>query len=227
MAIEVSPGTVAVYTDVSCMWATLSLHRFYEARRRAGLDDSIRVDLRLFLLEDLNRFPLPIRMIQSEFATVGRLAPELEFKPWQQDVDAWTVSTLLANEAVHAAKAQSPAASEELDMALRLAFFRDSRTITMLHEVLAVAEECENVDAEQLREALDDGRARGAMMADYRANHENVQGSPHYFLADGHNVHNPGVEFHFAGEPAAGFAVIDRDDPGEIDALVRRAAGAA
>lgn len=70
------------------------------------------------------------------------------------------------------------------------------------------------------------GCSRGAMMADYRAQREQVQGSPHWFLADGSDVHNPGIELHWVGEAGAGFPVVDADDPGAMADLVRRAAGA-
>lgn len=113
-----APGTVIVHTDIVCGWSTVSLHRFYAARARLGLDDS--------------------------------------------------------------------------------------RCISMRHEVLDVATGCADVDVDALREALDDGRARGPMVRDY---------------------HDPGIEMHQEGEPGAGFLVLDSDDPSVYDDLVRRAAG--
>ncbi|MBY3552283.1 dithiol-disulfide isomerase [Modestobacter lapidis] len=222
--MDVAPGTVAVYTDVVCAWSTVALHRFSAARSRLGLDEQVRLDLRLFLLEDVNRFAIPERMLDAEIPVVGPLEPDLGLTPWQADRSAWPVTSLPANEAVHAAAAQSPAAAEQLDMALRLAFFRDSRCISMLHEVVDVARSCDRVDADAVAAALDDGRARGAMMADYRAHRDEVQGSPHFFLADGSSVHNPGIELHWED---AGYPVVDADDPTAYDDLVRRAADAA
>src|SRR3954466_295312 len=55
-------------------------------------------------------------------------------------------------------------AAEQLEMALRLAFWRDSRTISMRQEISDVARSCDAVHVDRLREALDDGRARGTMM---------------------------------------------------------------
>jgi hypothetical protein len=107
---------------------------------------------------------------------------------------------------------------------LRVAFFRDSRCISLLHEVVDVARGCDRVDADALAAALEDGRARGPMMADYRAHADEVQGSPHFFLADGSDVHNPGIALHWAD---AGYPQVDSDDPGVYDDLVRRAADAA
>ncbi|RBY81555.1 DsbA family protein [Blastococcus sp. TF02A-26] len=223
MTVEVAPGTVAVYTDVICAWSTVALHRFYTARSRLGLDDAVHVDHRLFLLEDVNSFAIPMRMLNAELPVVGQLEPELGITPWQGQPSDWPVTVLLTNEAVHAAKAQSPAAAEQLDMALRLAFFRDSRCISMLHEVVDVARGCDAVDADAIAAALDDGRARGPMMADYRTHAGEVQGSPHFFLADGSDVHNPGTEQHSSD---ARYPVVDADDPSAYEDLVRRAAGA-
>ncbi|MDK3256853.1 DsbA family oxidoreductase [Blastococcus capsensis] len=225
MPVDVAPGTVTVYTDVVCAWSTVALHRFYAARSRLGLDDDLRADLRLFFLEDVNRFAIPQRMLDAEIPVVGQLEPGLGMSPWQQEPDAWPVTALPADEAVHAAKQQSLAAAEQLDMALRLAFFRDSRCISMLHEVVDVARGCDLVDADGIAAALDDGRARGAMMADYRVHRDDVQGSPHFFLADGSAVHNPGITMH--ADEDGGYPVVDSDDPSVYEDLVRRAAAAA
>src|SRR5947209_2328461 len=103
MSVDVAPGTVVVYTDVVCAWSTVALHRLYRARARLGLDDRLRVDLRLFLLEDVNRFAIPERMLDAEIPVVGQLAPELGMSPWAGEPSAWPVTSLPANEAVHAA----------------------------------------------------------------------------------------------------------------------------
>jgi predicted DsbA family dithiol-disulfide isomerase len=226
MAVTVQPGTVVVYTDVVCGWATVALHRFYQARERAGLADSVFVDHQLFLLEDVNRFPIPKRFLDSETPVVGALAPDFGWKPWQGDASTWPITSLLANEAVHAAKRQSPPAAEKLDMALRHAFFTDSRPISLLHEIIDVASGCDGVAADKLRHDLDEGVARAEMMRGYREHVDDVQGSPHVFLADGSDVHNPGMELHWEGEPGAGFPVVDKDDPSAMEQLVRRAAQA-
>lgn len=221
---EVAPGTIVVYTDVACGWSTVALHALARARAEAGLDGTVSFDLRLFPLEDVNRFPIPKRYLDAELPVFGALEPDLGVVPWQEDPATWPVTSLPANEAVHAAKLQSLGASEQLDMALRLAFFRESRCIALRHEILDVASGCAAVDADALGEALDDGRARGRMWADARAHRDAVQGSPHLFLADGHEVHNPGIELRWQGDPGAGFPVVDSYEPAVFDELVRRAA---
>ncbi|MFC7401649.1 DsbA family protein [Citricoccus sp. GCM10030269] len=226
-ASTTSTATVVAFTDVMCGWSTIAFHRFYLARRAAGLEGKLFLDPQLFLLEDVNQMALNTKIIEGEKPVVGALAEELEFKPWQRDPSEYPVTSLPANEAVHAAKEQSPTAAEQLDMALRLGFWRDSRCISMRHEILDIARGCPDVDADQLREALDDGRARGQMMRTYFDRREEVQGSPHFFLPDGSDIHNPGIEMHQVAEPGAGFLVLDSDDPSVYDDMVRRSAEAA
>jgi predicted DsbA family dithiol-disulfide isomerase len=224
MEITVRPGMVVVFTDVVCGWSTIALHRFYRARERLGLTDAVRIDHQLFLLEDVNEFPIPKRYLDAELPVIGTLAPEFGWKPWAGDASTWPITSLLANEAVHAAKRQSTRAAEDLDMALRHAFFTDSRPISLLHEIVDVARGCDAVDADALRRDLDEGSARAEMMRVYRAHAEDVQGSPHFFLADGFDVHNPGIELHWEGDPGGGFPVVDHDDPSAIEDLLQRAA---
>ncbi len=155
MSVDVAPGTVVVYTDVVCAWSTVALQRFDAARSRLGPDHRVRVDHRLYLLEDVNRFAIPMRMLQAEIPVVGPLEPDLGIAPWQGQPSDWPVTVLLADEAVHA---------------------------------------------------------------------DEVQGSPHFFLADGSDVHDPGIALHWAD---AGYPQVDSDDRGVYDDLVRRATDAA
>jgi predicted DsbA family dithiol-disulfide isomerase len=220
---EVRAGTIVVYTDIACAWSTVAIARLLRARAELGLDDEVAIDHRLFLLEDVNGFPIPKRFLDAEIPVVGALEPDLGWKVWQADPSTWPVTTAPANEAVHAAKRQSFRAAEQLDMALRLAFFRDSRCVALRHEILDIAKGCSDVDTGALGAALDDGSARGRMMRDYRENREAVQGSPHLFFADGHDVHNPGIELRWVGEQGAGFPVVEKDDPAVFRELVQRA----
>jgi predicted DsbA family dithiol-disulfide isomerase len=141
--------------------------------------------------------------LAAEIPVVGQLAEELESQVWQGDPSAWPNTTMPANEAVHAAKLQSLRASEELDMALRQALFRDSRPIALRGEILDVAAGCPHLDVDALAEALDGGRARGAMLTDSRRYREVVQGSPHLFLSDGSDIHHPDADFRWAGAKRA------------------------
>jgi hypothetical protein len=119
-----------------------------------------------------------------------------------------------ALEAVQAAKEQGLDASEGLDRALRIAFFARSRPISLRHEILAAAKEVDGLDADRLAEALDEGRYRSVISEHWEVAASNkVQGSPHLFLPDGTNVHNPGIEMHWEGEHGEGFPVVDGGRP--------------
>lgn len=116
-------------------------------------------------------------------------------------------------------------ANESLDRALRAAFFSKSRPISLRHEILAAAKEVDGLDAEGLAEALDEGRYRSVISEHWEVAASNkVQGSPHLFLPDGTNVHNPGIEMHWEGEHGKGFPVVTKDKPSIYEDLLRRAA---
>ncbi|MDQ3756651.1 MAG: DsbA family protein [Actinomycetota bacterium] len=224
--MDVAPGTIVVWSDIACPWATLAVHRLDAARARLGLDAQVRFDHRAFPLELFNERPTPRKVLAAEVPVVGGCAPEFGWQVWQAPDSHWPVTTLLALEAVQAAKEQSLEASEQLDLALRRAFFAESKCVSMRHVVLDAAAGCEAVDAGVLREALDDGRARRAVIEQReRAEQEGVQGSPHLFLPDGSDAHNPGVRMHWEGEHGKGFPVVDADDPSVYEQLLQRAAG--
>jgi hypothetical protein len=73
MAVTGRPGAV-VYTDIVCGWSAVAPYRCLEARERRGLDDEVRVDPQLFLLEDVNKCPIPKRFLDTEVPVVGALA---------------------------------------------------------------------------------------------------------------------------------------------------------
>ena len=219
------PRVIVVWSDIACPWATLAVHHLVKTRDGAGMKDQLVLDHRAFPLEVINGRPTPKITLDAEIPVAGALAPEFGFRLWEQPAHGFPVSTLLALEAVQAAKAQSLPAGEALDLALRRALFAESRCITMRHVILEVAAECAAVDAAQLEDDLDHGRHRALVMADQRqAATIEVKGSPHLFLPDGTNVHNPGVEMHWEGGHDGGFPVVDAHDPGVYDELVRSAA---
>ncbi|HEU0129440.1 MAG TPA: DsbA family protein [Mycobacteriales bacterium] len=219
-------NTITVWSDVGCPWASLFVWRALARRAALGLEEAVRLDHRCFPLELVNERPTPRAVVDAEVEALAPLVPDAGWRAWSRDPSAYPVTTLPALEAVQAAKAQGLDASERLDLALRQAFWRDNRCISLRHEVLAAAESA-GVDVAALAEALDAGTARQAVVDDWRAFKEaGVQGSPHVFLPDGSDVANPGIEQHWEGPKPGGKPVVDSDDVGAIDALLRRAAEA-
>jgi predicted DsbA family dithiol-disulfide isomerase len=225
--MRVEPGTLVLWSDVACPWATLAVIRLCDTRTRLGLDDDVAIEHRPFSLELANERPTPKRVLEAEVPVAGSRAPDFGWKPWQDVADRWPVTTLLALEAVRAATAQDLRAAEQLDLALRRALFVESRCISMRHVILDVAAACDAVDVDALRHDLDRGTHRAALMElALGAKEAGVSGSPHVFLPNGDDVFNPGVELHWEGEHGKGFPVIDDDDPSVYDDLLKRAAAA-
>jgi predicted DsbA family dithiol-disulfide isomerase len=220
--MEVARGTISVWSDLGCPWSHVVVWRLWDARRRLGLADRVRFDHHAFPLELFNSEPTPRQRVDAEWPVAERLAPRAGWQPWSAPPETYPVTLLPPMEAVLAAKEQSLAASEELDRGLRRAFFAESRCISLRHVILEVASACDSLDVATLAEALDSGRSRPALIADWStARGDEVQGSAHLFCADGMNAENPGIEVAWDGD----IGTITRDDPAAIDVFVARAAG--
>lgn len=231
-------NALVIYGDIACPWSSLAVHRLHEARSRLGLVDAVRFDHRAWPLELVNGRATPKRILDAEVAVIGSHVPELGWRIWQRPDSEYAVTSLVALEAVQAAKADDIgglAGSEQLDRALRQALYAESRCVSLHGVVVEVAAGCDLVDADALTDALECGHARQHVFAQWRASEPaGVAGSPHVFVAtgdgatqlDGDGMHNPGIEFHWSGgAPGRGFPVITADDPQVYDHLLRRAAG--
>ena len=224
--MHVAPNTIAVWSDLGCPWSHAVVWRLHDARWRLGLEGRVTFDHHAFPLELFNNEPTPRPLREAEGHVAAELAPRAGWQPWSAPDHAWPVTMLPPMEAVLAAKLQSHAASEELDRGLRRAFWGESRCISLRHVILEVANESESVDVAALSEALDDGRARRAVLDDWAvARGDEVRGSAHLFAPDGTNEQNPGITIGWRDDGAGGGeAVVEADDPAAIDDLVRRAA---
>ncbi|MFE4973797.1 DsbA family protein [Kitasatospora sp. NPDC056651] len=216
------PAVVTVWSDIGCPWATLALHTLHAVARERGSE--VVVDHRVFPLELFNSEPTPKPIIDAETVAIGAMVPELGWRMWPGPDWRYPVTTLPAMEAVQAAKAAAVGglpASDQLDAALRLAFYGGGRCISVTSEILAVAAECPLVDEAELAGALERGTARPAIHRDLAvARGPRVQGSPHLFTAAGADVHNPGATFRWTGNPYEGgfphFLSYSRDWAEEI-----------
>ena len=230
-APPVPPGTIQLWSDLLCPFAHVAVNRLRRARERLGLP--VLLDHHAFPLELFNG-PHPRRGTDTEAVGLGQIAPEAGFRVWTAADDLYPHTVLLAAEAVLAAKAQSPAAAEALDAALRRAFWVESRSIGHRQVILDVAADLAGggdgggavgLDVAALAAALDDGRHRRDLTADFAvARTAAIPGSPTLRLPDGATVTNPGMTVRWEGPWAAGYPVVESDDPGVYDDLVRRAA---
>ena len=222
--VTVVPGTIAVFSDLTCPFAHVAIHRLFETRTRLGLDDTVRLDHHVFPIELLNGAPGTRHGSDSEIPVLGALEPDAGWQIWQGPDYHYPSTVLLAFEAVQAAKAQSLAISERLDRALRRAFWAQSRPIHLHNELITVASTVDGIDVDDLDRALRRGTYRHRIFDDLDVVRSGaVSMSPHLFLPNGTDIANPGIQLHWQGPWAAGFPVIDSDDPGIYEALLRTA----
>lgn len=221
---EVTPGTIQLWSDLLCPFAHVAVYRLRTARDRLGLNGRVHLDHHTFALE-LFDGPHSRQGTDSEAAGIGPLEPGAGFRLWSGPDWTYPSTVLLAAEAVHAAKAQGRRQSEDLDHALRRAFWFESRSIAHRRVVLDVAAATEGVDVPALTAALDSGSHRSQLMADHAvAVTDAVKGSPHLFLADGTAEHNPGITVRWEGPWGPGFPVASNTDPGWAERLLKAAA---
>lgn len=201
-----STPVVTVWSDIGCPWASLALHTLHAAAERRGQD--LLLDHHAFPLELFNRQPTPKYIVEPEVIVVAARRPELGWRVWSGRESEYPVTTLPALEAVQAAKEPAVGglrASGELDRALRHAFYAESACISVHSVILDIAERCAHVDAGALAEALSRGAGRAEVYEQWRtAQGPDVQGSPHFFAADGYTAHNPGATFSWTGDPQQG-----------------------
>jgi predicted DsbA family dithiol-disulfide isomerase len=223
--INPADGTITVYSDVGCPWATVALAGLRRAADRTGRQ--LRIDHRAFALELINSRPTPRRTVDGELAALRAVEPRLT--PWRGRDSEYPVTTLLALEAVQAAKRTGGlVASDQLDAALRRAFYAEGRCISILPVVLDVASGCPDLDVAALTDALHSGVGRAEVLAQTIAARDGaftggeVNGSPHVFAPDGRSWHNPGISAHWTdGRP-----VVESRDPAVLHEIVAAAAAA-
>lgn len=217
------PGGLVVFTDVLCPWATVVVLRLRAARRELGVDVPL-VHL-AHPLELLLGRPASRRVVDAEIPMCAAVAPDFGWSVWQGRLDEYPFSSLLAVEAVQAARRQSERAAEELDLELRRAVFVESRCISAWHEVLTAAGRCESVDVEQLTADLEAGAARAAVFrqsAAARAGAAECSGT--VVAPDGNALCAPGLRTGWlGGRVPRGTPVVLGDEPDAYRDLVLQA----
>lgn len=219
------PGALTIWSDIGCPWASLALHTLHAAAERHEIP--LRIDHRAFPLELFNRRGTPKLIIDREVVAIAGLRPELGWRPWTAPDSTYPVTMLPAMAAVQAAKSAQIgglAASDELDSALRHAFYTEGRCISIHTEILAAAAACASVDEHALGEALHRGAGFAEVHAQWRtASGPEITGSPHLFLGadDSVGLHNPGVDYHWTAPPDdGGVPRFVRYEPGWAAAVV-------
>jgi predicted DsbA family dithiol-disulfide isomerase len=202
------PYVVTVWSDIGCPWASLALHTLELTAKDRAID--LVIDHRAFPLELFNRSPTPKELLEAELIAIAGHLPHLGWQLWNASTSSYPVTMLPALEAVQAAKDPRVGglrASQQLDTALRHAFYVESRCISIHPVILDIAATCHHVDHAALADALARGDGRSQVYRQWHtAQGARVEGSPHLFASDDrYAAHNPGATYHWTARPPLGF----------------------
>ena len=215
--------TIDVWSDIHCPWALIAVHRLRTARARHDLD--VTFAPRAWPLEWVNGRGTPRAIVTTETAALAGHEPEL-FNAYVGE--SWPSTFLPAFELVAAAhRTHGGRGAEEVDFALRLAFFRDSIDVSIragLQAALAIAVDAyPELDADAVLHTWLNSDPRRDVVRDYAESKQRpIQGSPQIFWPDGSTTHNPGMtDHHWRGD----LVRIGRTDPGAAERLLLQHAG--
>jgi predicted DsbA family dithiol-disulfide isomerase len=188
---------VDIWSEIHCPWALVCLHRLRTARDELGLVDVV-LDPRPWPLEWVNDRGTPRDIVATEAIVLAAEEPTL-FSVYEND--SWPSTFLPAFELVAAARrVGGRRLAEEVDYALRVAFFRDQVDVSIaagLRQALDLVEAGGGVDADAIMHTWCTQPVRADVLADYETSKGlPIQGSPQVFAPDGETHHNPGLTDH-------------------------------
>ncbi|MGI5132293.1 DsbA family oxidoreductase [Pseudonocardia sp. CA-107938] len=189
--------TIDIWSDIHCPWALVAVHRLRAARAAQGVD--VVFAPRAWPLEWVNRRGTPRSIVTAETAVLAGHEPEI-FNAYRDE--SWPSTFLPAFELVAAARrVGGPRAAEDVDYALRLAFFRDSVDVSIEAGLAAALDIAAGLApalaADEVLDLWRHGNPRADVVADFRRSAElPIQGSPQIFWPDGTTTHNPGMTDH-------------------------------
>jgi predicted DsbA family dithiol-disulfide isomerase len=206
--------TVDIWSDIHCPWALVTVHRLRAARDKHGLD--VVFAPRAWPLEWVNRHGTPRDIVVTETAALAGHEPAL-FNAYT--ADSWPSTFLPAFELVAAARqVHGLRAAEDVDHALRLAFFRDSVDVSIQAGLETALAAVPGIDADTVMDAWLRTGTRLPVVEDFEASKAlPIQGSPQVCWPDGTTTHNPGMtDHHWTG----GLVRIGHTDPGAAERLL-------
>lgn len=215
---------VEFWSDIHCPWALVCLHRLRAARSELGLTGVV-INPRPWPLEWVNERGTPHDIVATETVVLAAEEPSL-FSAY--DNPSWPSTFLPAFELVAAARrVGGPRLAEEVDYALRIAFFRDQVDVSIaagLRQALELAAADHPVPVERIMRTWYTQPVRSDVLAEYTVSQGlAIQGSPQIFWPNGETHHNPGLSDHTWER---GIPRIGTSRPFEPTALLARLGGA-
>ncbi len=178
---------VAVYADLACPYAYIAVYRLRQLRDEYR--GRLVIEHKSLPLEYVNRQPTPKPVLDSECPLLMLAEPGLPWEPWHAPLSEWPVTLWPAFEAVKCAERQDMALADDLDWAIRTAFFAESRCVSMRHVLLELAERV-GLAMDRFTHDFDSGQAKALVVAEAREGWERlkVPGSPTLMLPSGHQI---------------------------------------
>ncbi|HEX6122504.1 MAG TPA: hypothetical protein VFY89_05060 [Ktedonobacterales bacterium] len=181
---------IAMYADLACPYAYIAAYRLRALRDE--YQGRVVIEHKSLALEYVNRQPTPKRVLESEVPFLMLAEPALPWEPWHAPLAEWPVTLWPAFEAVKCAERQSAALADDLDWAIRTAFFAESRCVSMRHVLFELAEGV-GLAMDRFARDFDSGETKALVVEEARAGWERlkVAGSPTFVLASGRQISSP------------------------------------
>ena len=178
---------VALYADLACPYAYIAVYRLRKLRDEYR--GRVIIEHKSLPLEYVNRQPTPKPVLDSECPLLMLAEPELPWEPWHAPLWQWPVTLWPAFEAVKCAERQDMALADDLDWAIRTAFFAESRCVSMRHVLLELAERV-GLAMDRFARDFDSGQAKALVMEEAHAGWARlkVPGSPTLVLPSGRQI---------------------------------------
>ncbi len=187
-----APIPIAMYADLACPYAYVSAYRLRKLRDEYR--GTIVIEHKSLSLEYVNREPTPKPLLERELPYLVREEPGIPYQSWQREDSEWPVTMWPAFEAVKCAERQSLALADDLDWAIRVAFFAESRCISLRHVLLELAQQV-GLDEKRLADDFDRGVTKYQVLQEAQEGWERlrVDGSPTFVLPSGKRISSLGL----------------------------------
>jgi hypothetical protein len=189
-------ASLELYGSIECPFAYLATYRLRQVWPIYA--ERLQLTWRALALEYVNHQGNPRPFFECALELFAQIEPDLPLRPWACPAWDWPVTLWPAFEALACVQAQSHAAALEMSWALRHAYFAESRTIALRHELLAIAEQVAretSLDLAQFTQDWDTGRYKRSVVAEsQRGWYElKVVGSVTFVLSTQRKITNPAI----------------------------------